>query len=248
MKRLALIFLFLFSSAARADDLVSGLSQDQIEITSNYNGTDMVVFGAIEMADTTKSVGDVVVVVRGPLADMSVRRKARIAGLWINRDEMSLSGLPAYYFVASSRPLKEIASADTLRRYQIGLDYLEPARASTHTPSKAVPFIKAAVQERENESLYGELPNGVEFLSYSLFRVRVPFPANVPQGQYTAEVYLFRDGNVMSAQSTPLFVNQIGVERKLYTYAQTWPLVYGLMTVLIAVLLGWISSLMFRQR
>lgn len=248
MKRLALLFLFCFCAAARADDLVSGLSQDQIEITSNYTGTDMVVFGAIESMDSANAARDVVVVVRGPAANMSVRRKVRIAGIWINRDEMSLSGMPSYCFVASSRPLSQIASKQTLQRYQIGLGNLQPTKVSTHRPPKAVPFIQAAVRERARDQLYTEVPMGVEFLSYSLFRVRVPIPASVPRGQYTAEVYLFRDGAVISAQSTPLFVNQIGLERRLYNYAHTWPLSYGLSTVLLAVFLGWLSSVLFRQR
>jgi uncharacterized protein (TIGR02186 family) len=249
MRWFAFLLLFLFSTTALADDLVAGLSQDQIEITSNYTGTDMVVFGAIEsMGDTSNAARDVVVVVRGPNADMSVRRKARVAGLWVNRDEMSLSGMPAYYFVASSRPLKEIASAQTLQRYQIGLGSLQPEGVSTHAPAKAVPFIKAAVQEREKDKLYAELPQGVEFLSYALFRVRVPMPADVPRGQYTAEVYLFRDGTVISAQSTPLFVNQSGLERRLHNLAQSWPVAYGLSAVFMAGFMGWLSSVVFRPR
>ena len=119
---------------------------------------------------------------------------------------------------------------------------------STHAPLKAVPYIKAAIQEREKDNLYAEVPQGVEFLSYSLFRVRVPMPADVPRGQYTAEVYLFRDGTVMSAQSTPLFVNQIGLERRLNNFAHSWPVAYGMSTVLMAALMGWLSSVLFRQR
>lgn len=249
MKWLAFFLLLLSSNAALADDLVAGLSQDQVEITSNYTGTDMVVFGAIEGIENPSNASrDVVVVVRGPDADMQVRRKARVAGLWINRDEMTLSGMPAYYFVASTRPLKDIASKDTLQRYAIGLDNLSPQAVSTHRFAKAVPFIKAAIQERQNEKLYAELPEGVEFLSYSLFRVRVPMPASVPRGQYTAEVYLFRDGQVMSAQSTPLFVNQIGLERRLHNFAQSWPVSYGFSAVFIAIAMGWLSSLAFRLR
>ncbi len=248
MRWFAVLLLLAFSTTARADDLVSGLSQDQIEITSNYTGTDMVVFGAIEGASDSDAARDIVVVVRGPVADMSVRRKARVAGIWINRDEMTLSGMPSYYFLASTRALTGIASKETLERYQIGLDYLQPEAVSTHAPLKAVPYIKAAIEEREKDNLYAEVPQGVEFLSYSLFRVRVPMPADVPRGQYTAEVYLFRDGTVMSAQSTPLFVNQIGLERRLYNFAHSWPFAYGMSTVLMAALMGWLSSVLFRQR
>jgi uncharacterized protein (TIGR02186 family) len=76
----------------------------------------------------------------------------------------------------------------------------------------------------------------------------VPVPANVPRGQYTAEVYLFKDGNVVSAQSTPFFVDQTGMERQLYSFAHSSPLFYGIATILMALTLGWTSSFLFRRR
>jgi uncharacterized protein (TIGR02186 family) len=249
--RIALLaaILCLAATAAGAEDLVSGLSQDQVEITSNYTGTDIVVFGAIESSDNTLSTTgrDVVVVVRGPNANMIVRRKVRIAGIWINRDSMRFGGLPTYYFVSSTRPLSAITSTQMLQRYQIGLAAIEPQSMSTHVPAKAEPYRLAAIQERANAGLYAEKTN-VEFLSYSLFRVRVPIPATVPRGEYTAEVYLFRDGNVVSAETTPLDVEQSGFERRIYRFAHRSPLVYGLAAVFMAMLFGWLSSLIVRQQ
>jgi uncharacterized protein (TIGR02186 family) len=249
--RIALLaaLLCLASTAACAEDLVSGLSQDQVEITSNYTGTDIVVFGAIESSDNTSSPAgrDVVVVVRGPNAGMIVRRKVRIASIWINRDFMKFGGMPTYYFVSSTRPLSSIASTQILQRYQIGLASIEPQSMSTHVPAKAEPYRLAAIHERQLSGLYAEA-TGVEFLSYSLFRVRVPIPATVPRGEYTAEVYLFRDGNVVSAQSTPLDVEQSGLERRIYRFAHRSPLVYGLAAVLMAMLFGWLSSVIVRQQ
>lgn len=255
MMRAALLSLalILLPAAAGAEDLVSGLSQDQIQITSNYTGSDLVVFGAIEQTSDADSDNadagrrDVVVIVRGPSANMDVRRKDRIAGIWINNREVTLAGMPAYYYVASTQPLEKIASADVLNRYQIGLDHVKPERTSTHKASRAEEFRQAVVRERARAHLFTEAPVGVEFLGYSLFRVHVPVPAGAPRGQYTAEVYLFRNGVVMSAQSTPLFVDQIGLERNLFNFAHDSPFAYGLVTVLMAALLGYVSSLFFRQ-
>ncbi|HUO94580.1 MAG TPA: TIGR02186 family protein [Rhizomicrobium sp.] len=249
MRALAVALALLAGcSAAFAQDLVSGLSQDQVEINSSYAGTSIVVFGAIEGEDPTpSSPKDVVVVIRGPDADMIVRRKTRIAGVWINRDQMKFGGMPAYYYLASSRPLDKIASPQTLARYQLGLAYVTPQRIlGTHRPEKAEPFRVAAVAERARDGLYAQTET-VEFLSYSLFRVHIPIPATVPRGEYTVEAYLFRDGTVTSAQSTPLYVDQKGLERRLYRFAHASPFVYGLSAVLMAVLLGWLSSLLIRQ-
>lgn len=246
----AAVLLAAPAQRAVAEDLVSGLSQDQIEITSNYTGTNLVVFGAIEpqSVDIGTPERDIVVVVRGPDTNMTVRQKERVAGLWINRHEVRLRAMPGYYYLASTRPLDKIADADVLERYQIGLDHLEPASYSTHSPHEAMVYTKAAIRQEVRAGLYEEVDSGVEFLSYSLFRVRVPMPAAVPRGRYTAEVFLFENGNVMSAQSTPLFVDQTGVEQQLFSFANRWPLLYGAATAAMALLLGWLSSLVFQRR
>ena len=78
MKRALLAMLLLLAAPARAEDLVSGISQDIIQITSNYTGTNIVVFGAIEQAQNAQG-RNIVVVVRGPDEPMTVRRRERIA-------------------------------------------------------------------------------------------------------------------------------------------------------------------------
>jgi len=243
--RCAVLALLLFAAPALAEEtLTSGLSQDVVEITSNYTGTDITVFGAVEQP-LASGTGDIVVVVRGPDAPMTVRRKDRIAGIWINRARARLV-LPSYYFVAATRPLQEIASADTLERYELGLAHLHAAvQASDGDPA---PYVAALLRAEKQNGLYAQRNTGVEMLSSTLFRVHVPVPAGVPRGSYSVEAYLFRDGSVISVQSTPLFVDQTGFERRLYDVAHSRPLLYGLATVLMAGLLGWGSTFFFRKR
>jgi uncharacterized protein (TIGR02186 family) len=247
--RLALAIAAAAPQTAAAADLVSGLSQDQIEITSNYTGTDLVVFGAIEHRETDAPNAhyNVIVVLRGPEVDMTVRQKARTAGLWINRHEVTLKGMPGYYYAASTGPLDRITSSSILERYELGVPNVEPTAYTVHTATEAQVYTDAAIRAEARQGFYKEAPDGVEFLSNSLFRVRVPVPAGVPRGQYTAEVYLFQNGNVLSAQSTPLFIDQTGLERQLFGFAHSWPLAYGIATVAMALMLGWMSSLVFRR-
>jgi uncharacterized protein (TIGR02186 family) len=234
----------LLCAPVRAEDLVSGISQDVIEITSNYTGSDIVVFGAIERP-VDAGTRDVVVVVRGPDTDVTVRKKARVGGLWINSDQAILKGMPSYYFIASTRPVAQIASNYTLKNFGLGLANLEPS--SYHSHHDVEPFRAALVRRMQRDGLFTETSTSVEFLSETLFRVRVPVPASVPRGKYDVDVYLFRNGNAVSAQTTPLFVDQTGLERRLFNFAHAEPFIYGVSTVLLAALLGWISSLLFRQ-
>jgi uncharacterized protein (TIGR02186 family) len=245
MKRIAtLLLLFLLRPAAAAEELVSGVSQDTIQITSNYTGSDIVVFGDIE-GQQSAAGRDIVVVVRGPDTDIVVRRRDRVAGVWINHDAAGLNGMPSYYFLASTRPLSAIANAAILARYDIGLQNLQPD--SVHSHHDYEPFRQAALRYLTQEKLYSETPGGVEFLSDTLFRAHVPVPASVTRGQYNVEVFLFRAGAIESAQSTPLFIDQTGLERRLYNFAHNSPLTYGLAAVVLAVIMGWMSSVIFRR-
>ncbi|MDB5733677.1 MAG: hypothetical protein JWN16_314 [Alphaproteobacteria bacterium] len=244
MRRALLAVLLLLSVPVRAEDLVSGISQDIIQITSNYTGTDIVVFGAIERADKARG-RDIVVVVRGPDTPMTVRRRDRFAGVWVNSDSARFEGLPGYYYLASSEPVDLIAPPRALANYGIGMRYLIPSQIGSHHDAR--PFKDAALRHLKERGLYTEAPGTIDFLSETLFRTRIPVPADVARGQYNVEVYLFRDGEVVSAQSTPLFIDQTGIERRLFNLAHNAPLFYGLACVFMAMLLGWISSVLFRR-
>jgi len=251
MRSWALLAAMLFTaSPASPADLVSGLSTDLIQITSNFTGADIVLFGAIEPSEELGPTGDqnLVVVIRGPALDMTVRRKSRVFGIWVNSEQVAFTGLPGYYFLASTRPLDDIASVPTQERFRLGTANLQYATSAAIDPQEADAFRAAAIRDRKREGLYWESPTGIEFLSRTLFRARIPVPASVPPGLYNAEVYLFQGGTVVSAQSSPLFIDKTGFERRVYDFAYQRSLAYGIAAVLMAIVLGWIASVAFRQR
>jgi uncharacterized protein (TIGR02186 family) len=244
MRALLLALLVLTAPAFAEEGLTSGLSQDYLQITSTFAGSELTVFGDVENP-ADKETRDIVVVVRGPDTLMTMRRKDRIAGLWINNARAKM-WLPSYYFVTATRPLKEIADADTLQRYELGLDNLRAEVMASDGDVK--PYIASLVRAQKRSGLYIQTDSSVEMQSATLFRVHVPIPAAVPRGSYTVEVYLFRGGDVVAAQSTPFYVDQAGFERSVFEFAHTKPLTYGVFTVLMAVGLGWASMFLFRNR
>lgn len=244
MKTALLALLLTMAPALAEETLSSGLSQDYLQITSTFTGSELTVFGAVENPSAGANP-DVVVVVRGPDALMTVRRKDRIVGLWINNARARLL-LPAYYFITATRPLGTVADADTLGRYELGLNHLRAQTVASDGDPKS--FADALKRTQVRTGLYIQTDTGVEMQSATLFRVHVPIPAAVPRGSYNVEVYLFRNGEVTAAQSTPFYVDQAGFERRIFEFAHTSPLSYGVLTVLMAVALGWASTFLFRAR
>lgn len=229
---------------ARAQALVADLSDHLIAITTGFIGTDVLLFGAIE------GTGDVVVVIRGPQSQEVVRRKGRVAGLWVNESSVTFTNVPAFYSIATSRPLSQILPPAARQRHEIGFDTLRIAPATAadaRDEARVEEFRRALIRNKQREELYVEEPGRVVFLGARLFRTRVYFPSNLPTGSYTADVYLVRDGNVVSAQSTPLVVSKVGFGAEVYDIAHEWPLLYGLAAVALALFAGWLAGVVFRR-
>jgi uncharacterized protein (TIGR02186 family) len=248
---LALLMLAApFGSARAAQDIISGVSTDLIQISSDFTGTEVVIFGALEGTDPATAIQDydVVVVLRGPDIELTVRRKERILGIWINRDQVSFGQMPAYYFLASTGPIEDIAPPFLLSRFQLGAEILGETLDTNIGTEEELNFRTAAVRNLAHEQLFVETPEGIEFLSQTLFRTRIPVPATVTPGEYHAEVYLFREGSLLTLQSSPVFVDKTGLERRIYEFAYAAPLTYGLVAVFLSCMFGWLGYAVFRPR
>ncbi len=237
---LAVAALLFTACPLAAQPLVFDLSTHLIEITTGFSGADMLLFGA------TEGEGDVVVVLRGPDQETTVRRKSRVAGIWINTDEMTFTGVPAFYRVASSRPLAGIP-ASIRTRHQLGTDYLRLVPPPDAPAAEVAEFRAGLVRSKERRLLYMSGEGEVSFLGPRLFRTHVSLPANVPPGSYTAEVLLIRNNQVIAAQTTPMFVSKIGVGADVYEFAHRDAAIYGILTIVFAVLAGWGAGAIFRR-
>lgn len=235
------VLLLAFGRGASAQELVADLTSHLVAITTGFNGAQVVLFGA------TAGEGDVVVVVRGPDQPVTVRRKDRVAGVWLNRHQVTFPAVPTFYSVASGKPLADIASDAVLERLQIGLDHLALAPAAALSPDETAEFRAALVRTKTAGGLFSPNIGRVSFLGNRLFRATVSFPSNVPIGNYQVSVFLLRNGEVVSAQTTPLLVSQAGISADLVEFAGRQRIAYALVAIAIAVAFGWAASVAFRR-
>ena len=247
----ALISLLALSGAAsRADELVTDLSDHVISITSSFQGTNLLLFGTLQAGDANAAAtgsSDIVVVVRGPVGPVTVRKKERLAGLWINRGAVRFNAAPGFYAVLSNRPLDAIAGSSLLRRHQIGLEHLDVEPVAGKKKPDIGAYQQALIRRGQQSGLFIERDNAITFLGNTLFRTDLHFPATVPVGDYRAEVYLLRDGQVIGAQASPLFINKSGFERRVFMLAHDDAVMYGLLAIVIALVAGWLADAVFRR-
>lgn len=235
------VLLAALPAAARAQQIVADLSEHLIAITTGFAGTDVLLFGA------TEGEGDVVVVVRGPNTEAVVRRKSRVFGIWVNTNEVTFTGVPSFYRVASSRPLAEVAPPQIRTRHELGIENLRFGTQRPRSPAEIAEFRAGLLRNREREGLFSSESGRVLFSGPRLFRVRFQLPANVPTGSYKVETLFIQNGQVVAAQSTNLTVGKIGLGADVYDFAHRYAAFYGILAVLIAVAAGWGASAAFRK-
>lgn len=238
---LAMLAVTLAGRIAAAQTLSADLSSHLIAITTGFTGGSVVLFG------TTDGPADVIAVVRGPDRSVVVRRKSQVAGVWMNTRGVTFAGVPSYYALYSNRPLDQIAPQGMQALHQIGLDNLRFTSAAALSAEDRTGFRTALIDEEIRQGLYVKDPGRVVFLGDRLFRATIEFPANVPTGTYLFEIFLVRDRAVVSGQTTPLVVSQVGVDADVNDFAQRLALSYGLLAVAGAAMAGWLASLPFRN-
>ncbi len=107
-------------------------------------------------------------------------------------------------------------------------------------------FAEAVVRIRREEGLYSLRPSTVTVDQQTLFRTAIDMPANLTEGAYTTRVLLTRGGEVVSSYETAIDVRKVGLERFLYALSRERPFIYGIMSLVIAVLAGWGASAAFQ--
>lgn len=234
---------------AAREEVQSDISTREIAIQSNFTGIEILLYGSIDFSQTpSPDTGnyDVIMVIRSPDEPLIGRRKERMAGIWINGPGKVYPSVPGFYAALSTRPFRAIAPDQTLKTLGIGFGNLDFGRPTSGNPDEQT-FRSSVIRLKQRQRLFQEDDDGVSFVGRSLFRATVALPVNVPVGRYTSDIYLFRDGAVISRNQSTLEVNKAGFEGFVYVLAHTQPFLYGVLAVVLAVLAGLAGWYAFRR-
>ncbi len=248
MRRAIWLAIWLWAAPGLAQEtVVLGLSQDRVAITTQFDGSELLIFGAIRR-ETAIPDGplDVIVTLAGPSQPVTVRRKERRFGIWVNTVAVPLAAAPSFYAVASSAPLTDILTeTEDLRHAITTRRAIRDVGAASVAPDVAN-FSEALIRLREAQGTYLRLDGAVRVDQATLFRLRLDLPSALVEGAYATRIFLVRDQVVIAREDAVIDVRKEGLERALHAMSREQPLLYGVLSLAIAVVAGWGAAAVFR--
>lgn len=253
MKRLLILLaaalLAAPASAQSVPRLIADLSQNRIDIVYTFAGAELLVFGAIQYPQgrLPEERPDIAIIVRGPPESVTVRRKERVLGVWVNTDAVRFETAPTFFHAASTRPILEIVNERTAAIFELSPEYLQLSPGGGADAATVTAFEAGLLGTWRGEDLYGSDPVGVDIVEDVLYRARIDLPSQVPVGTYTVEIHLIQDGDVVSSATQTIDVEKSGFERDIFMMAQENGVQYGLLSVSLALILGWAAGTFVRR-
>lgn len=243
----AVLLLLVLALPASAEEVVAGLSQTRVSINTNFDGSEILIFGAVKRQDPIPDDPlQVIVTISGPSAPVVVRKKDRRFGIWINTESIEVDRAPSFYAVATSAPWKDSLSEVEDLRQKVSVQRAIRSVGAPAGIQDADRFTDALIRVREGKGLYKTQIGDVQFEQSTLFNTVITLPANLTEGDYVARFLLTRNGRVIDTHEEVINVNKVGLERFLFNLSREQPLVYGLMSLAIAIIAGWGASAFFR--
>ncbi len=242
-----LLLLALMATPLASEEVVLGLSSDEVAITTSFDGSEILIFGAVKREGPIPDGPplQVVITVAGPSEPITVRRKEKRFGIWINTDAVEVDEAPSFYAVATSAPLFQALSNVEDLRYKVSIPRAIRSVGAPMTISDAASFTEALIRIRGDADQYQLLQEQVIVDEQTLFRANIRLPAALTEGDYATRIFLTRDGQVISSYQTSIDVRKVGLERWLFTLSRQQPMLYGLMSLAIAIAAGWGASAAF---
>jgi uncharacterized protein (TIGR02186 family) len=184
------------------------------------------------------------VLLEGQHEELTLKRKGKVWGiLWMNVSEVEFAEVPAVYLLRASAPLDGLASAEQLAA--AGLGYAALAHRAGGSPADFQELVKM----KEKEKFFSIDPSAITFAPVEPASVRLsaslPLTARIPAGQYTITLFGFDGGRIQRLSEATVRLEQAGLARTLHSLAMEHGLLYGCTAVLIAMLAGFGTGLIF---
>lgn len=234
------LFLFVQSSAAQDDHMIVDLASDHIDVTVGFSGSTIELFG-----DRRDKDAQVAIVVEGPERSITIWKKERILGTWINRYYTKFNKIPVYYNYALSHDDFVIKYPDLAKKHRVGVAEMMSTRSIKKSDSieNIEEYRNFLISMRRKIGAFPKANEKIKFLNDHFFRVSFTIPPSVPTGEYKISSILIKDGQVIQARENTLRVKQVGLNAFILKSSKEHAILYAAFCIVLAGLSGWVVSI-----
>ena len=248
MKLYLSIYILFFSislsfNVKAQNQIVADLSQENVEISTDFLGAKILLFGAYD----GRKGDDIIVIVTGPKGLVTIQKKEKVLGVWVNTKKVNYINAPKYLSISSNRDINEILNQKTQKISEIGLNNLNVRIQPGKRVLSEKEWREALTRNMLKSKLWSLNENSVSLNKNSLFRSYLSLPSNVTIGKFEVKILHYRNSELLSKETNNINVSKSGISAEIYNIAQNYSTLYGIFAVLLAVFIGWGTNLVFRK-
>jgi uncharacterized protein (TIGR02186 family) len=225
---------------AFADNLVTHLDVDHVDVTTRFEGQSILLFGAVPRGT------DVAIKMVSPEQEVELGRKSRVGPLWLESGQLRVRRMPGLLYLLSSRPLSDLLG--NTERQVLRLT-LTSALKAAETSGDSLPLSEwqaALLRLKRRRGFYVEDGHGVKLEGGRLFYTHIDLPPESPLGLYQVSVYLLRDGKMVQRQHRNLVVQEVRLQHWISRMAHAHGWTFGALFTLGMMLLGLVLGMALR--
>ncbi len=178
---------------------------------------------------------------------LELKEKGRVGGvLWMSVGDVVFDEAPVLYQLLTTAPLDTLAPAVLLDEWKLGY-----AAVIVPADGAATRMLPELVKLKERGGLYVDHEGGLR-VSRDGDGVRVDgrfvLPASVRPGEYAVDLIGFSAERPFRLGSTTVVVERVGTVRMMWSLAMEHGLFYGSTAVVVALVTGLLTGLLFQSK
>jgi uncharacterized protein (TIGR02186 family) len=244
---MAILCLVVLAGRAWGADTSEGadltVHPEQILIGADYNGEHVAVAGRVP-SDATALIR-----VTGQPEHYKLKQKGRALGfLWMNLGSVEISKVPNVFLLYLPKGPHETWQTERMRA--LGLDGLRKQAQIVAADENQDILFAEFLKLKQKAGLYGTEENAVQFGAddgrTKYFKATLALPASLPQGSFNIELITLRNGALGASAVQILAAREVGIPAWISSLAFNHGTVYGILSVLVAVIAGLFTGIVFK--
>jgi uncharacterized protein (TIGR02186 family) len=236
MKIIFFFAIYLISYNTSIAKVVMDLSKHTINISRNFKGTDVTVFGVCDKDE------DIIIMLRGGTSNLKIKKMHKKNNIWSVDFVINFLDMPNIYTLYSNKKIDNLLSEDDIDDLNLSISGL-PVKEKLNRRDDILYLYEsfnAMIKQRKLYNLLGDYPYSIEKIDNStLFRVKLNIPDRIKTGTYSVVVYSVKDKKITSVVAVPLNIRKVGVSGVLHYLAFNYSKTFAILSIVWAMFVGW---------